>query len=178
MLDAHIQWFLAHSFAEWDDAIVVLCQDGADHVGYQFEGKALGALWREHTSLAELIPHLDRVHAMVVTATELFPTIVVLIELVEVGDLWLLVVDGEVRQMLPNLWGGRELRVLILQPCLVSIQGSLRYAEVAHRDAFLVQYHLAVVLTQFIDIKDDTVDDCLIDEDLGQEGILVVVIAS
>jgi len=39
---------------------------------------------------------------MVVAVAELLPAIVVLIELFEIRDLWLLVVDGKGIQMLPN----------------------------------------------------------------------------
>jgi hypothetical protein len=52
--------------------------------------------------MAELIPYFNRVHAMVVAVAELFPAIIVLIELFEVSDLWLLIVDGQGIQMLPN----------------------------------------------------------------------------
>ena len=100
--NAYIQRFLTHTFTEWDNAIVIFLQDGTDHVGYQLKAETLGSLRRKHPGMAELIPYFDRVHAMVVAVAELLPTIVVLIELFEIRDLWLLVVDGQGIQMLPN----------------------------------------------------------------------------
>lgn len=124
LLDAHIQWFLAHSLTEWYHAVIILAQHGADDIGYQLEGKALAALWWQDASMAELIPHLYWVEAMVVAVAELFPAIIVLIELFEIRDLWLLVVDGQGIQMLPNLCRGWKLLVL-LQPLLIFVKGSL-----------------------------------------------------
>ena len=33
LLNAHIQWLLAHSLAKWDDTVIVFCQDGTDDIG-------------------------------------------------------------------------------------------------------------------------------------------------
>ena len=102
LLNAYIHWLLTHTFTEWDNAIVIFLQDSTDHVGYQLKAEALGSLRRKHPGMAELIPYFDRVHAMVVAVAELLPAIIVLIELFEIRDLWLLVVDGKGIQMLPN----------------------------------------------------------------------------
>ena len=133
-LNADGKAFLAELVAEGDYSVVVFCQHGSDDVRKQFECQGLCALRGQYVGILELPPHLHWVH--LVLDAELLPLVVVLIEGVEVGDAWLLVVLFQVVEMCQYLVADGELLVC-RQPFPIGCLGTTAHGQVAHGHSFL-----------------------------------------